>query len=396
MSAVRFIASKLSFRGRLAEAAVALSFLVVSLAVAISAGFRQEIRGGVRDAVGDLRIVDYSNIVDVDSSAVVLSDELRGRIAAVPGVAALRDAVYRAGIVKEGETVHGILVKGVEGGAQPYLAPGDTLAPLSVAIPSRLSAILGIGKGDALVTYFIGEKVKVRKFTVAAVYEGLLEMDARLVVYADIADMRRLNLWDDSQCSGVEILLERGMDVERDGERVRGAVQSLLESQPESDSYPYVLTAVESYPNLFAWLDLIDGNVRLLLVLMGIVAGFNMISGLLIMLLRNIPTIGTLKTLGMRSGSLARTFLRCAARTVLLGLAAGNVLALLLCLLQDSTHLIHLNPANYFLSYVPVAYDWTYLVLANAGAFLIAMGMVLLPLRMIAKVDPAETVRGNL
>ena len=396
MRASGFISSRLHFRGRLAEAAVALSFLVVSLAVAVSSGFRREIRGGVRDTVGDLRIVEYSNIVDVDSSAIVLSERTRSRILALPGVAGLRDAVLRAGIVKEEETVHGVLVKGVKGGAKPYLAAGDTLAPLSVAIPKRLSAILNLGAGDALLTYFVGEKVKVRKFRIAAVYDGLLEMDDQLVVYADIADLRRLNLWEEDLCSQVEVLLADGKDPVKDGEALKGRIQDILEEDPDEEQYPFTVSAAEAYPQLFAWLDLIDMNVLILLVLMGVVAGFNMISGLLIMLLRNIPTIGTLKTLGMRNGQLARAFLACAARTMVRGLVAGNLLALVLCLIQGTTHVLRLNPQNYFVSFVPVSMDWSYLVLANLAALAIAMVMVALPLLMIARVDPAQTVKGEL
>ena len=375
---------------------MALSFLVVSLAVAVSSGFRREIRGGVRDTVGDLRIVEYSNIVDVDSSAIVLSERTRSRILALPGVAGLRDAVLRAGIVKEEETVHGVLVKGVKGGAKPYLAAGDTLAPLSVAIPKRLSAILNLGAGDALLTYFVGEKVKVRKFRIAAVYDGLLEMDDQLVVYADIADLRRLNLWEEDLCSQVEVLLADGKDPVKDGEALKGRIQDILEEDPDEEQYPFTVSAAEAYPQLFAWLDLIDMNVLILLVLMGVVAGFNMISGLLIMLLRNIPTIGTLKTLGMRNGQLARAFLACAARTMVRGLVAGNLLALVLCLIQGTTHVLRLNPQNYFVSFVPVSMDWSYLILANLAALAIAMVMVLLPLLMIARVDPAQTVKGEL
>lgn len=396
MRASGFISTRLQFKGRLAEAAVALSFLVVTLAVAVSAGFRKEIRGGVRDRVGDLRIVDYNNIVDVDSSAISLPEDVRGRILALDGVEGLRDAVLRAGIVKQGETVHGVLVKGTECGVKPYLAPGDTVASLSVAIPKRLSALLGIGVGDPLLTYFVGEKVKVRKFRIAAVYEGLIEADEQLTVYADIADLRRLNLWDEGRSSEVEILLSDRLDPVRDGALLREKVQDILEETPLEEVYPFTITAADSFPQLFAWLDLIDMNVMILLVLMGVVAGFNMISGLLIMLLRNIPAIGTLKTLGMRNGPLARAFLGCAARTVLRGLVAGNLLALVLCLIQGTTHWIKLNPENYFVSFVPVALDGWYLLLANLAAFAIAMLMVLLPLLMIARVDPADTVKGNL
>ena len=393
MRVTGFISRKLSFRGRLAEAAVALSFLVVAVAVFVSAGFRREIRQGIREGVGDLRIVEYSNLADVDSSAIVLPEALRQQIRVVPGVAQLRDVVARGGIVKQGETVHGVLVKGIEGGV---VSPADTSAPpLCVSIPSRLGEILGVGQGDALVTYFVGgEKVKVRKFHIASVHPDLIEMDSDLIVLADIDDMRRLNQWEDDQSSGVEILLE-GVSEEQ-LPAVRDAVQDVLDNYESEDSYPVVTTALDSYPQLFAWLDLLDVNVLILLVLMGVVAGFNMISGLLIMLLRGIPTIGMLKALGMRNGPLARTYLLAATRIMIRGLLIGNVIALLLCFIQSQTHLLTLNPTHYFVSFVPVAFDWGYLVLANLGALALAEAMILLPLLMIARVDPASTVRGKL
>jgi len=390
----RFIAGKLSFRGRLAEAAVALSFLVVSVAVSVSAGFRREIRSGVREAVGDLRIVEYSNLADVDSSALTLPGTLRAEIAAVPGVTGLRDVITRGGIVKADENVHGVIVKGVEGGVVPASDTADAPA-LAVSIPARLGEILGLGVGDPLVSYFVGgEKVRVRKFNIVAVRPDLLEMDADLVVLANIADMRRLNLWKDDQCSGVEILLEGAS--EKELAAAQGQIQDLLDRHEDEASYPVVTSAVDSYPQLFAWLDLLDVNVMILLVLMGVVAGFNMISGFLIMLLRGIPTIGTLKALGMRNAPLARAYLLAATRVMLRGLLVGNALALLFCLVQGQTHLLTLNPAHYFVSYVPVAFDGLYLILANLGALVLAEAMILLPLLTIARVDPASTVRGKL
>lgn len=373
---------------------MALSFLVVSVAVSVSAGFRREIRSGVREAVGDLRIVEYSNLADVDSSALTLPGTLRAEIAAVPGVTGLRDVITRGGIVKADENVHGVIVKGVEGGVVPASDTADAPA-LAVSIPARLGEILGLGVGDPLVSYFVGgEKVRVRKFNIVAVRPDLLEMDADLVVLANIADMRRLNLWKDDQCSGVEILLEGAS--EKELAAAQGQIQDLLDRHEDEASYPVVTSAVDSYPQLFAWLDLLDVNVMILLVLMGVVAGFNMISGFLIMLLRGIPTIGTLKALGMRNAPLARAYLLAATRVMLRGLLVGNALALLFCLVQGQTHLLTLNPAHYFVSYVPVAFDGLYLILANLGALVLAEAMILLPLLTIARVDPASTVRGKL
>ena len=153
------------------------------------------------------------------------------------------------------------------------------------------------------------------------------------------------------------------------------------------------VSSVSSYPQLFDWLNLIDFNVLFILVLMTIVAGFNMISGLLIMLFENIPTIGLLKSLGMTDRSIAKVFLSSSAVLVLKGMAAGNLLAVLFCIIQGTTHLLRLDPENYFVSFVPVNLDFGMIICADVISFVVIMLLLLIPSLFISKVDPAETVR---
>ena len=149
------------------------------------------------------------------------------------------------------------------------------------------------------------------------------------------------------------------------------------------------------YPQIFDWLTLIDFNVVFILLLMTVVAGFNMISGLLIMLFRHISTIGTLKSMGMTDRSIAKVFLRVAARTVLTGMAWGNGLALLFCAVQGTTHLLKLNPVNYFISFVPVHVNLPRILVADVLSFAVILLLLLIPCLFISKVDPARTVRAQ-
>ena len=167
----------------------------------------------------------------------------------------------------------------------------------------------------------------------------------------------------------------------------------LLQSEAEEEQELLAASAQGRYPQLFDWLDLLDFNVLFILILMTAVAGFNMISGLLILLFRNIPTIGTLKTLGMTDRAIGKVFLRVASVLVLKGMLIGNGLALLFCLIQDQTHLIRLNPANYFVSSVPVAVNLPAILAADALAYGVILLLLLIPTLFIARVDPADTVR---
>ena len=168
-----------------------------------------------------------------------------------------------------------------------------------------------------------------------------------------------------------------------------------LEKGPEGIDRLISTSVMSRYPQIFDWLDLIDFNVLFILILMTIVAGFNMISGLLIMLFRNISTIGTLKSLGMTDRSIAKVFLKVASVIVLKGMAIGNAAALLLCALQSSTHLLRLNPENYFVSFVPVHVNIPMVVFADVISFVVIMLLLLIPCVFISRVDPAQTVRAQ-
>ena len=195
-----------------------------------------------------------------------------------------------------------------------------------------------------MTAYFIGEKVRLRQFMVASVYDALVETDDRLVVYADLADLQRLDGWDTNLVSTLEIHMDDACRNETsisEATQEIGAIVNAFSS--ESEAPVVAVSSISRYPHLFDWLDLIDFNVLFILILMTIVAGFNMISGLLIMLFENISTIGLLKALGMTDRAISKVFLSSAAVLVLKGMAIGNVLGLVFCALQSTTHLLKLK-----------------------------------------------------
>ena len=373
-----FIARKLRFKGRLAEVAISVSFFVMILSLAISGGFRSEIRQAISDISGDVRLSGSSEPIDIKPSYY---EQLQG----VAGVEKITPAIWKPGIVKGGHDICGVLVKGT---------PMPDSCSLQAIIPEQLGKRLALKAGDRFTTYFIEDKVRARRFTVSGTYQGISDTDDALVVLVPLADMQRLCGWTEDQAGVLEVDLagrfDSGIDSQLKADELYLA--SLMSHQEEEDILQ-AATARRRYPQLFDWLDLIDFNVLAIIVLMTIVAGFNMISGLLILLFRHISTIGTLKAMGMGNKSIAGVFLRVAARIVLLGMLAGNAAALLFCFIQGSTHLIKLNPANYFISFVPVYLDASLVVLVDIVAFGAIMLLLLIPTLFISKVDPARTVR---
>lgn len=391
MDASFFIAGRLRFRRRIVMVSIAVSYLVMIVAVAVSSGFRSEIRTGLSSLTGDVRLTPPDLNVFDENRPIEGHPAYLPYVEAVDGVDEVIPVIYRAGIVKNDDSIHGVIFKGIP--KEKLTDVHDTLA-LGVSIPRRLAEISGLEVGDRMLSYFVGKTVKARQFNVAAIHDAIVELDQNLVVHASLSDMQRLNAWSEDEVSCFEILLEPGYDDEADIAYACAEIGTTVNAYSDDDEETVIATSsIDSYPQLFDWLNLIDFNVFLVLLLMTVVAGFNMISGLLIMLFENISTIGLLKSLGMTDKAISKVFLSSSSVLVLKGMAWGNGLAFLFCLIQGATHILKLNPENYFVSFVPVSLDLGMILLADAASFIGIMLLLLIPCMFISKVDPAETVR---
>ena len=365
MNAVRFISGKIRFKGYLTLICVAVSYLVMIVAVSVSSGFRNEIRNSLGENYGDVRLTPLEEDMTAGTVSLPRHPAFMDRLEQLYCVESVKPAVNRAGIVKQGDLVHGVLFRGTEVNDFP-----DSVA-YPLAIPSRLSSMLGVKQGGQLTVYFVGKKTVVRKFQVCSIYDSVLPSDNQLVCQTTLPVMQRINTWDEDQVSAFEIRLKPAY---------RGEEAAAI-------------AGMDIASTIFSWFSFLDLNVLVLLVLMTIVAGFNVISGLLILLFENISTIGLLKAMGMTDKGIAAVFLRSAGVLTLKGMAAGNAIALLFCLIQDSTHLLKLDPHNYFLSFVPVHIDWAGILAADTISLIVILMLMLIPSLFISKVDPASTIR---
>ena len=372
----------MKFQGKAAMVTIAVASFVIIIAVAVSGGFRHELRKGIAELSGDIQITSpYMDYIG-EEHPVTLSPELESAITSLDGVDHIVPAVYRAGIVKAGSNIHGVVFKGIPSG-------GDSLR---VSIPGRLASMLGMKPGDRMLTYFIGDKVKARQFTVGSIYEDILGSDDNLVVYLGIEDIRRVNGWGPEKASAIEIILDDNWRSSARMEYLTDEIGAEILFGEGTDTM-IATSAIRRYPQIFSWLDLIDFNVLIVLVLMVAVAGFNMISSLLIMLFRNISVIGTLKAMGMTDRQISAVFLRISSSATLKGMLAGNILAFLFCIVQNATHFVKLDPANYFVPAVPVHLNALQIIGADLLAYILIMLLMLLPCLFVSRVDPAKTVR---
>ncbi len=382
MNSSLFISRRLRFKGGLAMTCIAISFLVMIIAVAVSSGFRLEIRKGLSCLLGDVQITPPNlNVLD-QSRPIEKNASYLAQLQNVEGVDSIVPVVYVAGIIKVDDDIYGALFKGVEEGKE------------GVSIPRSLAEKASLTEGNRMTAYFVGDKVRVRQFNVSSVYDSLVEADDKLIIYAGISDLQRLNGWSEDQVSAIEVVLDGKYKDESSINSRTMEIGYIINAYSEESSSPVIaVSSVSRFPQLFDWLDLIDFNVLFILVLMTIVAGFNMISGLLIMLFENISVIGLLKALGMTDRAVSKVFLSSAASLVFKGMIVGNLIAFAFCFIQDKTHLLKLDPANYFVSFVPVNINVGSVLLADIGSFIVIMLLLLIPTLFISKVDPAQTVR---
>lgn len=378
-----FISERISFRGKAAISSIAVSFLTIIVAAGISEGFRKEIRNALSSLCGDITVMPVGIMEDNPhiSSECLDIDGIR----AVDGVSQVREVVYDAGIIKKDGEIYGVIFKGVH--------TCDS-ASMKISVPRSLARKAGCSEGDRMLSFFVGDNVIIRNFTVDSIYEDISTGDGRMMVICDIEMLRRVKGWDKSKSSAIELRLDERHRNESASSRVCDEIAGMLYEQcGESETPLYAATVQDQYSQMFDWLRLIDANTAFILLLMIIVAGFNMVSGLLILLFENIRTIGILKSVGMQTRKIAETFLFSSARLVLTGMLVGNILGTGVCLVLGHTRLLKLDPSNYFIDHVPASIDVSYILGCDTAAFIGIMLILLIPCAFISSIDPAESVR---
>ena len=408
MSAGRFIASKLAegdgslsrTSNTIAWSSVCLSLVIMIVAIAVVAGFKAEIRDRATGFMGSVMLVQpgQSPINELYPFSEQLS--YREKLSATPGVRSVSGVAWRSGLIKTAENIEGLYFKGVDslydfsffanclvdGQLPDYHGRISNDILLSRTTASKL----GFQVDDDVVVYYIGDEVKVRKFRLCGIYDAQLEeIDTKMAV-ADRRHVQRLNGWQSDEVSSIEIRIDPAAGIETMNDRVEDVI---FRSMQEDDRALFVTNVKKLYGHLFDWLSLLDLNVLMILLLMVVVAGFNMLSALLIILFEQISTIGLLKALGMTSREVGKVFLLRAGTLVGKGMLWGNVIGIGLCLIQKFTHLVKLDPANYFVSFVPIRLHAGQLILLNVAAAVILMLLISLSTRFIARVSPDRTMR---
>ncbi len=383
----------------IATISVAVSVMVMVLAITISDGFKKEIKEKAYGFTGEILL--HTPGVEYTTNQYPLNSELQSlaSVKDLPQVVSMHPFAYRSGIIKKDDEIQGVLLKGVDSSYNWEFfksvlyqgrVPGtsDTLSVGEIMISLRLANMLNYKVGDNVIIYFIDRDVKVRKFLLTGIYNAQLEDIDKTLIIGSISQVQRVNDWSVKEVSGIELELKKGTDIDKAAAIVGNAV-----NDSQSDDPVYVTKVSEVFPHLFDWLTLLDFNVLVVMILMLSVAGFNMISGLLILLFEKISMIGLLKSLGMRDSGIHKLFMTRALYIVFTGMITGNIIAITLALIQKSYGVISLDPVNYFVEHVPIDISWTKIFLMNMGALVIIVLLLMIPSIFISRVSPDKTLR---
>jgi len=386
---------------RIAMFGIAIGLAVMIVSVAVVIGFKDEIKGKVIGFGSHIQISNFDSSLSYETRPVVTNDSIIKVISSIPGIKHVQRFSTKPGMIKTDDAFQGMVLKGVGQEFDPAFfrknlvegevpAFSDSTSSNEVLISKSLANKLRLKLGDKIYTYYIQEDVRARRLTIKGIYQTNFSEFDNMFLLTDIHTVNRLNQWEPEQSTGLEI------QVNNYDELNKVAYNVFKHVDKEVDKYGgvyYMQTVKQLNPAVFAWLSLLDMNVWVILILMLGVAGFTIISGLLIIILERTNMIGILKALGAKNYSIREIFLYFSVFLIGKGMLWGNVIGLLFCFVQSKFQLFKLNPETYYIDHVPVEFNIWLFLLINAGTFIASVLMLVGPSYLISKIHPAKSIQ---
>lgn len=385
----------------IAMTGIAIGLAVMIITVAIIVGFKQEIRNKIVGFSGHAQVSNLHSPNSFESLPIMADDDLLSRISEHSQVSHLQRYATKVGMIKTDDAFQGMVLKGVGqeydlsflktfllAGEMPQFT--DSVSSNQVLISKTIADKMQLAVGDKMDTYFVQENIRARRLTIAGIYQtNFSAFDSQFLI-TDLHLVNRLNGWEKGQVSGIEVMLH---DYDQLGEASYILSDSFYNV---SDSYGQSLCVrnVEQInSHIFGWLEVLDVNIWVILVLMIGISGFTMISGLLIIIIERTSMIGVLKSLGANNTTIRHQFLWFAVFLVGKGMFWGNVVGLGFYAIQHWFHLFPLDPANYYMDCVPVSLSLWHILLLNGGTLLASVLILILPSYLITRIHPATSMR---
>ena len=383
----------------IAMAGIAIGLAVMIIAVAI--GFKSEVRNKVIGFGSHIQIANLDAVNSYETHPIAVGDSMMTALSSYPEVSHVQRYSTKPGMIKTDDAFQGMVLKGVgpefdPGFMQEYLVEGeipvfsDSVSSNQVLISKALATKMKLKLGDKIYTYYIQDNIRARRLTIAGIYQTNFSEYDNLFLLTDLYLVNRLNGWQPEQVSGVELQVHNYDKLEDI------TYEIAVDTDNQRDEFGgiyYVRNIEQLNPQIFEWLNLLDLNVWVILFLMIGVAGFTMISGLLIIIIERTNMIGILKALGADNFTIRKTFLWFAVFLIGKGMLWGNVIGLAFCFIQSQFGIFKLDPENYYVDTVSVSFNIWFFLLINAGTLLASVLMLIGPSFLITKINPASSMR---
>lgn len=381
----------------IAIASVAIGVAVMILSLGILNGFQNEIRNKVIGFGGHIRIVAFENGNGTEQESIYKDEKLIAEISSIPQVQNIQTYAQKPGILKTKDDILGVVFKGVDesfnwhffeknlvSGSLPDLNSNKTSN--SIIISKKIASKMELETGQKMLVYFTQNgQPRPRNFTITGIYHtGMAGFDD-LYLLGDIRHIQRINGWNENNIGGIEVNLKNYNDILRADELVYGTIPYNLSTS----------TIRESNPEIFAWLELQDINVIIIITLVFMVSAINMTTALLILILEKTSLIGILKALGADNWQIRKIFLLQAAYLIGLGLFWGNLFGLGTGLIQHYHPFIELPQESYYLTHVPVHFNSVHIILLNLGTLIFCTLSLIIPSYIVTKISPVKAIRFN-
>lgn len=380
---------------RIGVASIALGLAVMLIAFAVLYGYQRTIQQKIFLFGAHLQVSKFTNNHSYEDTSLPLNSPLFRAGTSLPGVQHIQAVATKPGILKTPDELAGVVLKGVGrdynwpllreslvAGTLPTVGADTGNGSTQLLISQYMADQLRVKPGDALPLYFLGNPPRARKMTIVGIYETGLEEVDKTIAIGDIRLIQRLNKWGPDTVGSYEIFV-------RDFSKLDQVRETVFDRMSPDMR---LVSVKDQYRPLFDWMLLLDRNMVILLVLIAFVASFNMVSVLIVLMMERTPMIGLLKTLGGDNPLIRRVFLYVGLNMVVRGLVIGNVVGLGLCFIQDRFRLIPLDPKNYFMHYVPIAWDWPTILALNAAAVVLIALVLWIPTIVVSRIQPIKAL----
>lgn len=385
----------------IATLGVAIGLAVMIISVSVALGFKDEIKSKVIGFGSHIQVTNLDATNSMEVLPVQVNDSVMKVLKGLKGIAHVQRFVTKPGLIKTDENFQGMILKGVAQEYDPtffkqHLIAGefprfsDSSSSNKLLISKATADKLKLHLGDKVFTYYFENSIRIRRFQIVGIYRTNLSAYDNNVMMTDLYTVRKLNNWMPDQCSGVEMTVNDFNKLDSIDMEVVQKVNRHIDAY--GDTYS-AKTIKEVNPDIFAWLSLMDMNVWVILILMMGVAGFTMISGLLIIILERTQMIGLLKALGASNRQVRHVFLYFSAFLIGRGLLLGDVIGIGLLFLQRLFGLVHLDPATYYVETVPVMFNWGLFLLLNVATLLISLFILIAPSYLVSHIEPSKAMR---